>query len=148
MKRTTRFVQFLKENEVFVFGSNEAGRHGKGAAKLAIGWGACRGVGEGLAGSTYAIPTMDHKVRRALSVCKIRRHVQIFIEFAEKTPEKTFLVTEIGCGLASHTVTDIAPLFKDAQELHNVHLPASFWSVLASSPTAMRTVTNRNRSNF
>lgn len=130
MERTTRFVQHLEEHEVFVFGSNEAGRHGKGAAKLAVAWGACRGVGEGLAGSTYAIPTMDHKVRRALPVCKIRKHVQMFLEFAQRTPEKTFLVTEIGCGLANHAVADIAPLFKDAEEMENVHLPASFRSVI------------------
>lgn len=30
----------LEKNQIFVFGSNLSGRHGKGAAKTALGWGA------------------------------------------------------------------------------------------------------------
>ena len=55
--RTTRLVSSLAEGEVFVFGSNEAGRHGKGAAKTARQWGASLGQAEGRQGATYAIPT-------------------------------------------------------------------------------------------
>ena len=45
MLRTTPFVTQLKANEIFVFRSNEAGRHGKRAAKLAKKWGAKYRVG-------------------------------------------------------------------------------------------------------
>ena len=54
---TPPLILELKTNEIFVFGSNEFGRHGKGAAKAARKWGARNGVGEGLRGQTYAIPT-------------------------------------------------------------------------------------------
>ena len=43
---------------VFVFGSNLAGRHGRGAARAAVReHGAIYGQGEGLQGNSYAIPT-------------------------------------------------------------------------------------------
>lgn len=38
-------ITHLKENEIFVFGSNYAGIHGKGAAKTALKFGAIRGPG-------------------------------------------------------------------------------------------------------
>ena len=53
----------LRNNEVFVFGSNEAGRHGKGAAKLALQWGAIYYNPEGLQCNTYALPTMDKNIK-------------------------------------------------------------------------------------
>ena len=53
MSRVTGIVDTLDENEIFVFGSNEAGIHGKGAALLAKKWGASNGIGEGIQGQTY-----------------------------------------------------------------------------------------------
>lgn len=51
-------ISELKENEIFVFGSNLAGVHG-GAARFAYErFGAVWGEGIGLHGQTYAIPTM------------------------------------------------------------------------------------------
>jgi hypothetical protein len=100
MPRVTHLVTSLKENEVFVFGSNESGRHGKGAAKLALLWGAKLGEGNGMYGKTYAIPTKDSKLR-TLSISKIKKYVDQFIDFS-KTSDATFLVTEIGCGLAGY----------------------------------------------
>lgn len=129
MLRTTPFVTQLNANEIFVFGSNEAGRHGKGAAKLAKKWGATSGVGEGLQGNTYAIPTKNTKIQ-TLSKEKINKHVQRFISFAKERPDLNFLVTEIGCGLAGYTAKDIAPLFYDCQDMENVYLPLSFWNIL------------------
>jgi len=117
----------LKENEIFVFGSNEGGKHGKGAAKAALGWGAKWGHAKGLQGRTYGIPTKDSSIRRTLSVNEIKPYVNEFIEFAKTRPDLIFLVTEIGCGLAGHKVKDIAPLFKDAINISNIHLPKRFW---------------------
>lgn len=126
---TTPHIVSLKENEVFVFGSNEAGIHGKGAAKTAIKWGAKYGTGYGLQGNTYAIPTKDKNIQ-TLSVDRIKPYVDIFIEFVKEHPELTFLVTEIGCGLAGFKPKDIAPLFNEVKELENVHLPIKFWGEL------------------
>ena len=124
-------IVHLEPNQVFVFGSNEAGRHGKGAAKLALSFGAVYGVSEGLRGHTYAIPTKDSAIR-TLSLEKIKLYVDKFIEFAKKNPHLTFLVTEIGCGLSSKTPEEIAPLFIEAITLKNVYLPKRFWDVLIS----------------
>ena len=53
-------ISELNENEIFVFGSNLAGAHGGGAARLAYNrFGAVWGEGVGLHGKTYAIPTMQ-----------------------------------------------------------------------------------------
>jgi hypothetical protein len=99
-------------SSIFVFGSNQAGRHGKGAAlDAATYWGAEYGVGEGRTGMAYAIPTKD-KCLRTLSLSQIRRSVITFGNYANDHPELKFYLTEIGCGLAGYKKEQIAPLFK------------------------------------
>jgi hypothetical protein len=130
-KSTPDYITELAPGEIFVFGSNEAGRHGKGAAKTAMKWGARYGQAEGLQGQTYGIPTVNSSISNKLSVEKIRRYVDRFTTFAKDNPQLTFLVTEIGCGLAGHTVKSIAPLFKDCLLISNVFLPRRFVRVLS-----------------
>ena len=113
----------LEPNEVFVFGSNESGRHGKGAAKTAMKWGAKYGQAEGLQGKTYGIPTVNYSISDKLTIKKIGKYVDRFIKFAEENPSLIFLLTEIGCGLAGHNVKDIAPLFFKEEVPNNVFLP-------------------------
>lgn len=120
-------ITALLPEEVFVFGSNTMGRHGKGAAKTALKWGARMGHGEGLSGSTYGIPTKGTDLRRSLPLDVIDRHVRLFSDFAKANPLKTFLVTEIGCGLAGYHPKDIAPMFWRCSGLPNVFLPRRFW---------------------
>jgi hypothetical protein len=127
---TPENITKLVENSIFVFGSNLSGRHGKGAAKTALGWGAKYGQAAGLQGKTYGIPTKDASVRRTLSVVEIKPYVDEFIEFAKNNPNLIFLVTEIGCGLAGMKPKQIAPLFENAIELENVYLPEKFWHKL------------------
>jgi hypothetical protein len=129
-RTTSEQITKLQLNEVFVFGSNESGRHGLGAAKTALSWGAKWGQAEGLQGRTYGIPTKDSSVRRTLSVVEIKPYVDRFIEFAKTNPNVIFLVTEVGCGLAGLKPKEVAPLFAEATELDNVHLPARFWHKL------------------
>lgn len=117
----------LGTNEIFVFGSNLAGRHGKGAAKTALGWGAKWGQASGIQGRTYGIPTKDKSVKRILSIDEIRPYVDEFIQFAISNPNLIFLVTEIGCGLSKYKPKDIAPLFKESIDIINIHLPSRFW---------------------
>ncbi len=127
MRTTPDNIKKLEQGHIFVFGSNLSGRHGKGAAKTALGWGAKWGQGSGLQGRTYGIPTKDASIRRTLTVNEIKPFVDEFIEFAKNNPNLTFLVTEIGCGLAGHKQKDIAPLFINAIDIENIHLPEKFW---------------------
>ena len=50
-----------------------------------------------------------------------------FIEFAKGNENLIFLVTEIGCGLAGLKPKGVAPLFKEAINVLNIHLPSRFW---------------------
>ncbi len=116
---------------VFVFGSNLAGRHGKGAALDAKElWDAKVGVGEGPTGRAYAIPTKDADLRtRPLGA--IRVSVTKFKEYAKAHPEITFFVTRVGCGLAGYTDSDIGPMFGDAPE--NCELPQGWRGMVEKS---------------
>ena len=132
MRVSPDHIDSLEPDEVFVFGSNRIGRHGKGAARDALKWGAKPGQGEGLMGQTYGIPTKGHDMRKALTVDQIREHVDRFVKVAESRPDLHFLVTEIGCGLAWHSPKDIAPLFAKCLDLENVSLPRRFHRHLSS----------------
>jgi hypothetical protein len=102
--------------DIFVFGSNLAGRHGKGAALEARkNYGAIYGVGTGRQGSSYAIPTKDVRLR-TLPLDVIREYVEEFKQYARRYPRLRFLVTRVGCGLAGYTDADMAPLFKDCPD--------------------------------
>ena len=127
---TPEKITRLRPNEIFVFGSNQSGRHGKGAARTAMGWGAKYGQAEGLQGRTYGIPTVNSSVSRTLSIKEIEPYVQRFIQFAQANPTLIFLVTEIGCGLAGLTPKEMAPLFAEAKSIGNIYLPMRFWHKL------------------
>ena len=119
---------------VFVFGSNLAGRHGKGAALWARQHrGAIYGQGEGHQGNSYAIPTKDGNLKR-LPLDTIANHVDNFLEYALSHPELTFQVTPIGCGLAGYSPKDIAWMF-DLPCPRNVQLPAEFLAALNPQET-------------
>lgn len=120
---------------IFVFGSNLAGRHGKGAALHARQHhGAVTGQGLGLQGSSYAIPTKDEQLR-TLSLDRIKAFVNEFIAFARAHPELNFQVTAIGCGLAGYKPFEIAPMFTDAPA--NCALPPEFLAELGRASGGM-----------
>lgn len=140
MKITPENIQELKPNECFVFGSNLAGRHGKGAALLAKEkFGAVPGRGWGLMmprAASYALPTKDENLK-PLSLGEIGQNIALFEGFAKATPFREYLVTAIGCGLAGYQPEDIAPLFIGHEYVWslgglpvNMSLPESFWRVL------------------
>lgn len=119
-------------DKIFVFGSNLAGRHGKGSALEAIKkHGAFYGQGVGLQGMSYAIPTKDH-VLKSLPLDIIYKYVLQFKIFATSFPHLTFNVVEIGCGLAGYKPEQIGPLFHDSPS--NVHLPDSFLPFINRKP--------------
>jgi hypothetical protein len=96
---------------IFVFGSNLAGRHGKGAALFARKHHTAEyGVGTGRTGDAYAIPTKNEKLR-TLALDRIAIYVAEFIAYARNNPELRFQVTAIGTGLAGYSHDQIAPMF-------------------------------------
>jgi hypothetical protein len=127
---TPERITALGPNEIFVFGSNLAGAHGGCAARVAYErFGAIWGLGVGLAGQTYAIPTMHG------GVDSIKPYVDQFIEFAKTRKDLKFFVTRIGCGIAGFQDKDIAPLFKSVLDVGNIILPKEFVNYLASVHT-------------
>lgn len=123
---TPEFITRLATDEVFVFGSNLAGMHGGGAARMAYEhFGAEWGVGVGPTGQCYAIPTMQG------GIDTIRPYVDEFIAYAKQHSDKRFLVTRIGCGIAGFTDEEIAPLFREALAIPNIALPQEWHSILA-----------------
>lgn len=127
MKPSPEWIYTLNPNQIFVFGSNLAGRHGAGAALQAVTWGAKNGIGYGLSGQTFAIPTKDKNLK-TLPLDVIKVYVEGFILVAKRFEfkENEFLVTNIGCGLAGYKVSDIAPFFQDAMNYDNIRLPEKF----------------------
>lgn len=122
---TPAFVNSLKENEIFVFGSNVAGIHNGGAAGYAKNhFGAIDGQAEGLQGQSYAIPT-DGVSEKELyqAICR-------YCDLASSRPDLTFYVTAVGCGNAGFSPYTVAPMFRDAVKLKNVKLPIEFWDFL------------------
>lgn len=109
---------------IFVFGSNEAGRHGKGAALHARQYYSAQyGVGRGRTGRAYALPTKDGNLR-ALPLDKIKANVEEFLAYARAHSEMFFEVTRVGCGLAGYRDDQIAPMFVDAPS--NCFLPVEW----------------------
>ena len=109
---------------IFVFGSNQLGYHGAGAAKWAVDHaGAKMGQPGGGQGQSYAIPTKDFNME-PLSLQHVRWGVEGLIREARKRPELTFYVTPIGCGYARRSPADIKPFFDGHPP--NVILPPEF----------------------
>ena len=118
------YIEDLKENEIFVFGSNLQGVYGVGLLYLLGVFGAIWGQGVGLRGQSYGIPTMQG------GVDTIKPYTDGFIAFAKEHTELNFLVTKIGCDIAGFKEKDIAPLFTDAIGLFNVSLPQELIDII------------------
>lgn len=122
----------LDRDGVFVFGSNEIGQHGAGAARLAWDhFGARLNQGFGMTGQCFGIPTKDWDVK-VLGLREIAFYVERFIVFA-KTPRLhkwKWYITKIGCGLAGYTPEDIAPMFASVRHDKRFWLPQEFIDVI------------------
>lgn len=118
---TPENVTGLAPGEVFVFGSNLSGHHAGGAAKTAYEkFGAVWGFGEGSMGSSYAFPTLDYDGSKFPYHFLERSRSRFYME-AVNNPEKTFLLTKVGCGIAGYDEEDMKNLFK--VKLSNVTYP-------------------------
>lgn len=121
---TPEWIDTLQENEIFVFGCRNSGRHFDGASNFALeNFGAIMGQREGRQGQSYAIPTIGGTI----GLNEIRKSVDTFTKYAAEHPELHFLVTPVGCGGGCCEVWEIAPMFRRASKLPNVSLPKDFW---------------------
>ena len=102
------FIERLEDNQIFVFGSNPEGRHGAGAAKAAMSFGAEYGNGRGLQGQSYALPTKNltkdfvepstgikYHIEglKSISEEQIRDNIIELYKTAKANPDKKFLFT-------------------------------------------------------
>ena len=111
---------------VFVFGSNLAGRHGKGAALFAkMNMGAISGQGEGLQGQSYAIPTKGYNLE-VLDLSVVEAGLHRFLKFANENRGMTFELTPIGTGLAGYRKGQIWAMLKRGYVPSNVLLTSSW----------------------
>ena len=124
-KFTDSTITELKDNEIFVFGSNKAGNHAGGAAKQAIEFGAKIGVGGGLCGQTYAIATLSESFDK-IPLEEIQIQINLFEKTVKQRTDLHFHITAIGCGIAGFSVKEIAPMFAGFQDYENVSLPKEF----------------------
>lgn len=133
---TPENITSLKENEIFVFGSNTDGKHGAGAAKTAVEkFGAIYGKGVGLQGQSYAIPTLDYSriesdeknysLNRS-SLTDIQNHVKDLCDFARENYNLKFYMTKIGVGLAGFSMDEIQRVFLSCEIPVNIILPKDF----------------------
>ena len=121
MGKDISFITELKPNEVFVFGSNTAGRHGKGAARRArLMFGAENGVGEGMTGQCYAFPTLDGRLQRLSHGRLVIGRLRLY-DTCLRNPGLTFLLTKVGCGLAGFSEDFMKSLFHNPPK--NLKLP-------------------------
>lgn len=137
-------ITSLLPNQVFVFGSNDQGVHGAGAARTARElFGARLGEHTGPTGRCYGIVTRwyDYTVRskrfsenlKNVPVEDIKKSVDSFLYWAKTNTHLDFMVTKIGCGHAGHSEEEIAPLFSNAIRMRNVYLPESFIKIIENA---------------
>ena len=124
---TPESITELKENEIFVFGSNLNGSHAGGAARFAVEkFGAVEGQEIGIQGKSYAIPTLGKKMEK-LSLEKISISIDNLYQFADENADLVFLVTKLGCGIAGFTEDEMKSVFYSKEFTpFNVVLPQEF----------------------
>jgi len=132
MKYTPENIEKLEPNEIFVFGSNTEGRHGKGAALIARQkFGAIYGQAKGLQGQSYAITTKDlKKGLKSIPLDEIYKQIWNLYDFAEDNSHLTFYVTKLGSSLAGYAVEEIKGLFQQVsyynKSVVNIILPKEY----------------------
>lgn len=108
------FVRAIDDNEIFVFGSNLAGNHAGGAARLAHEhFGAEMGVGEGVTGQSYAFPTLTEDFQKVSSTQLHMARLKLY-QTANTMPNHKFILTKVGCGIAGFDELKMQKMFSNA----------------------------------
>lgn len=124
-------ITSLKDNQVFVFGSNTQGRHGKGAALVARNnFGAVYGQAEGMQGRSFAIITKDLTSRTQPSRTpeQIKEQIHKLYEYAKQNPGKEFLVaySASGTNLNFYSNDQMAEMFASENIPNNIVFEEGF----------------------
>lgn len=130
-KTYSGMIQNLAPNQVFVFGSNTQGRHGKGAALTAKNkFGAIYGQAEGPQGQSYAIITKDltKNTHPSRTPEQIKEQVHNLYEYARENPDKEFLVAYSGKGtnLNAYSNQEMADMFSSEPIPNNIVFEQEF----------------------
>jgi len=122
----------LEPNEIFVFGSNTQGRHGKGAALIARQkFGAIYGQARGRQGQCYAIVTKDLTKdynSPSVSIECIKQEIRDLYGYARLYPELKFYVAYSGTGtnLNNYSNPLMATMFRQRPIPENIVFEESF----------------------
>lgn len=121
-----KFIESLTPNQIFVFGSNANGFHFGGAARQAYDhFGAVWGQAGGMQGQSYGIITLDEDMQK-VSIDYIGRQLQVLNQQANAMPDKEFLLTLIGCGIAGFSIEEIKSEVVKINWNSNVIIPDEF----------------------
>ena len=119
-------IESLKPNQIFVFGSNANGNHAGGAARQAVeSFGAIMGQAGGMQGQSYGIITLDKNMQK-VPLDYIGRQLKVLNLQAKAMPDKEFLLTLIGCGIAGFTIEEIKSECVKIEWNDNVVIPDEF----------------------
>ena len=111
----------LDKDEIIVVGTNMNGQHFGGAARQAWeSFGLAWFCAEGLCGQTYALPTLDKQMRQRNDK-QITTSVKKLFDCAKENPDNSFLLTKVGCGIASFDEDYIKDKFRNCPK--NIILP-------------------------
>jgi len=125
----------LSQNEIFVFGSNPEGRHGRGAANIALKkFGAKWGQGRGLQGNSYGLITKNLRANytekstgiiyiktgfRSVAPPMLIRNIRELYAIARKRPDLTFYIayTKGAINLNGYSDQEVALMFSQARPI-------------------------------
>lgn len=138
-----RSITTLAPNEVFVFGSNPEGRHGMGAAKAAVAFGARYGNGRGRMGQSYGLVTKNLRAgfkerstgivyheagATSVSPKQIMDNIAELYLHATQHPNDKFLITyqDTSRNLNGYSPLDMLRMFASMPIPHNIVFHESF----------------------
>lgn len=137
-KTYSGMIQNLAPNQVFVFGSNTQGKHGKGAALTAKNkFGAIYGEAEGPQGQSYAIITKDltKNTHPSRTPEQIKEQIHNLYEYAKENPDKEFLVAYSGKGtnLNAYSNQEMADMFSSEPIPNNIVFEQEFNELISTT---------------
>ena len=136
-KTYSGFIHYLNKDQIFVFGSNTQGRHGKGAALTArLRFGAIYGQPEGLQGKSFAIITKDltKKTHPSRTTAQIISQIEKLYKYAALHPDKEFIIA-YKCGdynLNAYSSEEMAKMFASSDIPDNIVFDKLFYELVKS----------------
>lgn len=134
-KTYSGFIHYLNKDQIFVFGSNTQGRHGRGAALTArLKFGAIYGKPEGIQGKSFAIITKDltKKTHPSRTVPQIISQINKLYEYATLHPDKEFIIP-YKCtdhNLNAYSSEEMAKMFASRAIPENIVFDKKFYELV------------------